>query len=226
MLTVLRFSRCGTVLICAPMSSAASSASSPASEPVSAPISASKAASDEVDHHSQSICAEWTSECGQHCVRITDQSIDNVNCTTAVVHPQAGGISCFVGTTRDEFQGKKVISLDYTAYTALAMKQMQRLSSELVSRFSARRTLLQHRIGRVPVGSVSVILCMSSAHRRECIEGIDWCIDELKRTVAIWKRECYEDGTQWKANPEWTTQAQLQPRTVSHDAAQRSQVLD
>lgn len=59
-----------------------------------------------------------------------------------------------------------------------------------------------HRIGPVGVGEASVIIAISSPHRRSSLEAVSWAIDELKVTVPVWKREVYEDGSEWKANQE------------------------
>ncbi len=57
--------------------------------------------------------------------------------------------------------------------------------------------------GIVGVGEASVMIAVSSPHRRDSLEGVSWCIDELKRVLCVWKKEQYEDGSVWKQNEEF-----------------------
>lgn len=63
---------------------------------------------------------------------------------------------------------------------------------------------LAHRTGLVQVGEASVIVVVSSTHRKEALEACAFAIDEIKAKVPIWKKEVYEDGSMWKANKEFT----------------------
>lgn len=119
----------------------------------------------------------------------------------------AGAVSSFIGTTRDTFYGKRVIRLEYEAYTPLALKEMQWIRQAISTRWSGIiRTLIWHRVGVVPVGEASVVIGVSSIHRAEGLAAVAWAIDELKRRVPIWKKEIYEDGSSWKANCEFCPQ--------------------
>ncbi|KAJ8902118.1 hypothetical protein NDN08_006526 [Rhodosorus marinus] len=121
----------------------------------------------------------------------------------AVVTSSAGGISTFVGTTRDTFEGKTVVRLEYEAYEEMALKEMQKLCDKVRARWDIKKMAVFHRLGAVPVEEASVIIAVSSAHRREAIEACHFAIDELKARVPIWKKEIYEDGSNWKANGEF-----------------------
>ena len=71
--------------------------------------------------------------------------------------------------------------------------------------------------GVVGVGEASVLICVSSPHRRESLEAVSWCIDELKRVLCVWKKEWYEDGSVWKQNAEWNQQALTQHNDKSNN---------
>lgn len=64
------------------------------------------------------------------------------------------------------------------------------------------RTQVHHRTGIVPVRETSIVIAVSSAHRKESLEAVHYLIDTIKATVPIWKKEIYSDGTSWKANAE------------------------
>lgn len=121
----------------------------------------------------------------------------------AVRDDRAGAVSVFVGTTRGTFDGKVVVRLEYEAYEAMAVKQLAALCRTVRAKHpDVLHVAVHHRLGVVAVGEASVVIAVSSAHRREAIEACHFAIDELKATVPIWKREVYADGSTWKANCE------------------------
>lgn len=123
----------------------------------------------------------------------------------------AGALSMFVGVTRDSFQGKRVLRLEYEAYEAMAIKQLKDLCAEMRQQWPGIiNCAILHRTGIVEVGEASVVIAVTSPHRREALESVSWCIDDLKRRVVIWKKEWYADGSVWKENAEWReTQEQM-----------------
>ncbi|CAH3022565.1 unnamed protein product [Porites evermanni] len=113
--------------------------------------------------------------------------------TEIVGSPSAGAISMFVGTTRDNFEGKTVVRLEYEAYMPYR--------STLCLMLRSNCNILICRV--VPIGEASVIIAVSSAHRKNSLEAVQYCIDTLKATVPIWKKEVYEQGEpKWKENSE------------------------
>ena len=42
----------------------------------------------------------------------------------------------------------------------------------------------------VPIGEASVAIAISSVHRKDSLEAVQFCIDKLKATVPIWKKVC------------------------------------
>lgn len=88
----------------------------------------------------------------------------------AVAAQSAGGISIFVGTTRDNFDGKRVVSLHYEAYEPMAVKEMKSLCEKARTRWEdLSHIAVFHRLGEVPIRESSVIIAVSAPHRREAI---------------------------------------------------------
>jgi len=85
----------------------------------------------------------------------------------------------------------------------MALNEMQKLCDKVRAKWDVKKMAVIHRLGVVPVEEASVIIAVSSAHRREAIEACHFAIDELKARVPIWKKEIYEDGSNWKANEEF-----------------------
>eukprot|EP00889_Picochlorum_renovo_P003894 jgi/Picre1/30924/NNA_006283.t1 len=136
-------------------------------------------------------------------VAITPHALDVAACTDWVRHESCGAVATFLGTTRDTFDGKRVTRLEYEAYEPMAKKKMWEVCEHARSRWNGiARMGIWHRIGTVPVKESSVLIAVSSAHRKDALECCAWAIDELKATVPIWKKEIYEGGEVWKENAE------------------------
>uniref|UniRef100_A0A6B2LJ59 Molybdopterin synthase catalytic subunit n=1 Tax=Arcella intermedia TaxID=1963864 RepID=A0A6B2LJ59_9EUKA len=119
-----------------------------------------------------------------------------------VLHPSCGAVSTFVGVTRDHYNGKKVLKLEYEAYKPMAEKELFKICGLVREKWDVANISIYHKTGLVPIGEASVIIAISSVHRDTGLEAVHWAIDELKATVPIWKKEFYEDGSVWKGNAE------------------------
>ena len=128
---------------------------------------------------------------------VTEQRIDTDAVLAAVGDPGAGGTTLFVGTTRNENDGRVVERLEYEAYEAMAVEEMRRIGEEIARRWRVVAVAMVHRVGVVPVGQVSVAVAVSAAHREEAFAACRYGIDTLKATVPIWKKEHYQGGEHW-----------------------------
>lgn len=108
-----------------------------------------------------------------------------------------GAICLFDGIVRDNTRGRRTLWLDYEAYEEMALKQMQTLAAEALTKFGVRDVTLVHRLGRLTVGETSVLVVVASAHRGAAFDACRWLIDTLKKQVPIWKKEQFEDGAVW-----------------------------
>jgi len=115
----------------------------------------------------------------------------------AVGDPAAGGTTLFVGTTRNENEGRVVERLEYEAYEAMAIEEMRRIGEEIARQWQVVAVAMVHRVGVVPVGQASVAVAVSAAHREEAFAACRYGIDTLKATVPIWKKEYYQGGEHW-----------------------------
>lgn len=112
----------------------------------------------------------------------------------ATTRPDCGAIALFLGTTRDHHQGRKVETLSYEAYEPMALAALEAIEREAASRFEIAICRIVHRLGEVPIIETSVMVAVASAHRAPAFEACRWAMDELKRTVPIWKKEHYAEG--------------------------------
>lgn len=132
---------------------------------------------------------------------ITPDRIDIEKASSLVTLPSCGAVSLFIGTTRDSFQGKKVKQLEYEAYESMAKKEMKKICDDIHAKWKVGKVAIVHRVGVVPITEASVVIAVSSPHRKESLEAVQYAIDTLKQTVPIWKKEIYVDETsEWKDN--------------------------
>jgi molybdopterin synthase catalytic subunit len=128
-------------------------------------------------------------------ISLTDQSIDTNAMLQRATSPAAGAIVLFLGTTRQLTEGRQTVALDYEAYREMAEQKLAELEAAARERWPLVECLIEHRLGRVPAGEVSVAIAVSAPHRREAFAAGQWLIDTLKQEVPIWKREQWADGT-------------------------------
>ncbi len=116
-----------------------------------------------------------------------------------VRRPHCGAVVTFTGTARDHSPGRGgVHRLDYEAYEEQAVIRMAAVLDDLRRRWPAvGRVALLHRTGSLAVSDAAVVVAVSAPHRVEAFAAAHFAIDELKRTVPIWKREAWADGESW-----------------------------
>lgn len=114
-----------------------------------------------------------------------------------LTHPECGAVLTFLGVVRDHAEGKSVEKIDYSCYEAMAERELDRVVERTMVKHGVPHAALIHRIGMLAVGEASLGVVVSSPHRREAFAcGLE-IIDELKKTVPIWKREFGPDGASW-----------------------------
>lgn len=143
-------------------------------------------------------------------VEVVDSELDAGRYSAFVEDPGCGAIVTFAGVTRDTFEGRRVVRLEYEAYAPMvgnevplnshsaggvcwltrlrkrllfirqAVSELRKISQHVIDAYGATKVAIAHRTGVCPVGHASVIIVVSSAHRRAAIEGMSYAIDELK----------------------------------------------
>ena len=133
--------------------------------------------------------------------RLTSEPIDVATLIRDVTADERGAVSLFLGTVRNSNEGRDVNGIDYSAYDAMAVAEMNRIVDEATQRFEDVAILLIHRTGTLRVGDVSVAIACAHAHRSPALDANRYVIEQLKRRVPIWKREHYLDGTSEWVDP-------------------------
>jgi molybdopterin synthase catalytic subunit len=113
--------------------------------------------------------------------------------------PSAGAVVTFLGVVRDHSEGRTgVVGLGYEAYEVEAVRVLTEIGAEARRRWSdVERIAMLHRTGELGLSEASVAVVVSSPHRNEGFEAARFCIDTLKASAPIWKREHWSDGSDW-----------------------------
>lgn len=131
--------------------------------------------------------------------RISTEPLDVAAHLAAVEDATAGAITTFVGTVRDHDPDAQtaVVALEYTAHPD-AEVTLAGIAERAIGDGGAI-VAVSHRIGRLAVGDIAVVIAVASAHRAEAFEVCRETIEAIKRDLPVWKRQIEADGTTaWK----------------------------
>ena len=124
------------------------------------------------------------------------ESIEKHNTKTEI-----GGHSIFLGQVRaDIVDGKKVLSIEYTAYEEMALEKMHSVREEIFAKYNLTCMHVYHSLGKVRAGEISLFVFTSSAHRIAAIDACSETVERIKAELPVWGKELFTDETwQWKS---------------------------
>lgn len=140
-------------------------------------------------------------------LKITEkQTVDSFSITIAplslseiytLADDQANGaVVMMSGTVRNQTDGKPVVALEYQAYEPMALNVFSSIAAQIRASWSdVNRVVIHHRIGRLTIGEVSVLVAIGCPHRSEAFAACKYAIDTLKHNAPIWKKEHWDDGS-------------------------------
>ena len=125
-------------------------------------------------------------------------SLDEV--AARLIDPAIGAVVTFVGTVRGDTDGRQVLYLEYEAYPEMAEQVLAQVADEVRARWTdVQQVAIVHRVGRLDIGEVAVVIALSAAHRRQTFDALRYAIDRIKEIAPIWKKEVWADGAEWKS---------------------------
>jgi molybdopterin synthase catalytic subunit len=131
---------------------------------------------------------------------IAKEPIDVQSIIDKVVQRDAGAITTFIGTVRELTKGKKTLHLIYEAYEPMAVKKLEQIGAEIAERWPGTKVAITHRVGRLEITDIAVVIAVSTPHRADAYEANRYAIERIKEIVPIWKKEHWEDGEEWIGN--------------------------
>lgn len=129
--------------------------------------------------------------------RIVTGPIDVEQVLGLVSDSRMGAVVPFLGVVREWTKGKRTLYLEYEAYGEMAEKKLAEIESEIETRWPGSKAAIVHRVGRLNIGEIAVVVAVASPHRADAFEGSRYGIERIKQVVPIWKKEYWEDGTAW-----------------------------
>jgi molybdopterin synthase catalytic subunit len=133
--------------------------------------------------------------------RLHREVIDPAALIRAVSRPANGAVLLFLGVVREVNDGRGVTGIEYSAYEAMAARELSAIADEAAGRFRTDAIVIEHRLGELGLEEASVGIAVAHAHRGNAYDASRWIIEELKHRVPIWKREHYVDGTREWVDP-------------------------
>ncbi len=134
---------------------------------------------------------------GPRRARIVSAPIDPAAVAEFVTRKDAGAVVTFTGRVRDHARGEAVTHLDYEAYVPMAERVLDGIAADLERAIPGTKVVIRHRVGRLAVGDVAVVVAVSSPHRAEAFDACRRAIEALKAHAPIWKKEYAASGAVW-----------------------------
>lgn len=130
-------------------------------------------------------------------IQVTDKSLDPQVASTMVRKNTNGAVITFLGTTRGNSDNRRVLYLEYEAYIPMAVNMLTQIKESVKTDWDIDDIVIMHRIGRLEIEEISLIVAVASPHRKEAFEACISIVNQIKETVPIWKKEVFEDGEEW-----------------------------
>ncbi len=130
-------------------------------------------------------------------VQEEDFSIEDEIDEIKSVSDSIGGVVTFLGTTRNISKGRDVEKLIFEHYQGMAEKKLNELRDIALKKFDIVDVTIIHRVGEIGIGGNIVLIVVGAEHRADAFRACEWCIDELKQIVPIWKKEITPEGDVW-----------------------------
>ena len=132
---------------------------------------------------------------------IVERPIEVARLLAEIARTANGATILFVGTVRDVNDGRPVTGIQYSAYEAMAARELDDIAREASTRWQTPDIVVEHRVGTLELGEISVAIACAHPRRAAAFDAARWIIEELKRRVPIWKLEQYVDGTREWVDP-------------------------
>ncbi|MEW6141687.1 MAG: molybdenum cofactor biosynthesis protein MoaE [Chloroflexota bacterium] len=130
-------------------------------------------------------------------VRITRKPISLEALIGRVHRERDGAVVTFLGTVRSPSDGRKVLRIEYEAYTEMASTRLAQIANEIAAKWQIKDVAIVHRVGPVKAGEAAVAIVIAAPHRKEAFTACSYAIDRIKEIVPLWKKEVYPTGAKW-----------------------------
>jgi molybdopterin synthase catalytic subunit len=130
-------------------------------------------------------------------IEITERPISPELVVNKIKTDSSGCVVTYVGLIRDHSHGKRVLSVEYRDTGGDAEDKLREIASGIRQKWQINNLAICHRIGKLKVGDINLVVAVASAHRREGFAACQYAIDQFKQKLPTQKKETYEDGSIW-----------------------------
>ena len=134
-------------------------------------------------------------------IKITFDKLDPESITNSIKNPNNGAVITFLGTTRNYTENRKVLHLEYEAYIPMAEIKLNEIIKYIHKKWGINDVFIAHRLGKVEIGDISLVISISSPHRKSAFDACQYALDTLKLVVPIWKKEFFQEESKWVNTP-------------------------
>ena len=130
-------------------------------------------------------------------IEITDKPIRPELVVNKAKTDSSGCVLAYVGVIRDYSQGKPVLSVEYKDADGTAAGKLQQIADETKQKWQLNNIAICHRIGKLKVGDINLVIAVACAHRQEGFAACQYAVDQFKQSLPTQKKETYQDGSTW-----------------------------
>ena len=130
-------------------------------------------------------------------IEITDQPISPERLINQAKTDNSGCVVTYVGLIRDNSRGKAVLSVEYEDAGKTAESRLRQIADEAKQKWQLNNVAICHRIGKLKVGDINLVVAIAAAHRQEGLAACQYAIDQFKERLPTRKKETYTDGSVW-----------------------------
>jgi len=130
-------------------------------------------------------------------IQITDKPISPELVVNKARTSDSGCVVTYVGLIRDNSRGKPVLSVEYKDADGQAGDRLREIAEEIKQKWPVNNVAIYHRVGKLKVGDINLVVAIAAAHRGEGLEAVQFAIDRFKEKLPTAKRETYQDGSVW-----------------------------
>ncbi len=138
--------------------------------------------------------------------KITRDVLDPSALVSEMTKDTDGAVITFLGVVRKYSRDKEVLYLEYEAYEEMAEKVLVEIGEEVRAKWPIGQIAIHHRVGRLEIGEASLLVVVTSPHRKEAFEACQHAVERIKEILPIWKKEVWEDGSSWVEGDELVSQ--------------------
>lgn len=101
---------------------------------------------------------------------------------------------------------EQVANIEYEGLTEMALSELEKIALQIESRYEIHSIYFHHLLGKVAVGQTAVWVGVGARHRKDAFGALDYLMDEVKKTVPIFKKEISQQQSEHWVVPNYNNE--------------------